>query len=50
MDLHSHHKIDSQEKVQRKITALALGKLMSYARRLEMFDLQSFEDRRNIID
>ena len=27
-----------------------IGKHMSYARRLEMFDLQSLEDRRSIID
>ena len=38
---HSRHEIDSLEEVQRRITALALGKHMSYARRLEMFDLQS---------
>ena len=38
---HSLHEIDSLEEVQRRITALALGKHMSYARRLEMFDLQS---------
>ena len=36
---HSHHEIDSLEEVQRRITALALGKHMSYARRLGMFDL-----------
>ena len=42
--------MDSQEEVQRRITAIALGKHMSYARRLEMFDLQYLEDRRIIID
>ena len=47
---HSRHEIDSLEEVQRRITAFALGKHMSYARRLEMFDLQSLEVRRNIID
>ena len=47
---HSHHEIDSLEEVQRRITARALGKHMSYARRLEMFDLQSLEYRRCIID
>ena len=47
---HSRHEIDSLEEVQHRITALALGKHMSYARRLEMFDLQSLEDRRSIID
>ena len=47
---HSRHKIDSLEEVQRRITALALDKHMSYARRLEVFDLQSSEDRRSIID
>ena len=47
---HSHHEIDSLEEVQRRITALAIGKRMSYARRFEMFDLQSLEDRRSIID
>ena len=46
----SHHEIDSLEEVQRRITALALGKHMSYARRLEVFDLQSLEERRSIID
>ena len=46
----SHHEIDSLEEVQRRITVLALGKHMSYARRLEMFDLQCLEDRRSIID
>ena len=47
---HSRHEIDSLEEVQRRITALALSKHMSYARRLEVFDLQSLEDRRSIID
>ena len=46
---HSRHKIDSLEEVQLRITALALGKHMSYARRLEMFNLQSLEDRRSNI-
>ena len=46
---HSRHEIDSLEEVQRRITALALGKHMSYARRLEIFDLQSLKDRRSII-
>ena len=35
---HSRHEKDSLEEVQRRITALALGKDMSYARRLKMFD------------
>ena len=47
---HSRHEIDSLEEVQRRITALALGKHMSYARRQEMFDLQSLEVRRSIIE
>ena len=47
---HSRHEIDSLEEVQRRITALALDKHMSYARRLEMFDLQSLEEWRSIID
>ena len=47
---HSRHEIDSLEEVQRRITALALDKHIGYARRLEMFDLQSLEDRRSIID
>ena len=49
---HSRHEIYSYslEEVRRRITALALGKYMSYARRLEMFMLQSSEDRRSIID
>ena len=47
---HSYHEIDSLEEVQRRITALALGKHMSYVRRLEMFDLQSLQDRRSIVD
>ena len=47
---HSRYERDSLEEVQRKITALTLDKHMSYARRLEMFDLKSLEDRRSIID
>ena len=47
---HSHHEIDSLEEVQRRITALALGKHMSYAKRLKMFELQSLDDRCSIID
>ena len=47
---HSRHEIDSLEEVQRRITALALGKHMSYARHLEIFDLQSLEDWRSIFD
>ena len=47
---HLRHEIDSAEEVRRRITALVYGKHMSYARRLEMFDLQSLEDRRSIID
>ena len=46
----SRHEIDSLEEVQRRITALAFGKHMSYARRFEVFDLQFLEDRRSIID
>ena len=38
---HSRHERDSLEEVQRRITALALDKHVSYARRVEMFDLQS---------
>ena len=49
-NFHSHHEIDSLEEVQRRITAGALGKHMSYARCLEMFDLQSLEYRRCFID
>ena len=41
---------DSLDKVQLRITALALGKHLNYARRLEVFDLKSLKDRRNIID
>ena len=50
---HLRHEIDSLQEVQRRITASALGKHMSYAayaRCLEMFDLQSLKDRRCIID
>ena len=47
---HSRHEIDSLEEVQRRITALALGKHMSHARRLEMLDLQSLKVRRSVID
>ena len=47
---HSRHEIDSLEEVQCRITALTLGKHRSYARCLEMFDLESLEDRRSIID
>ena len=42
--------IDSLEEVQRRITALAQGEHISYAKRLEMFDIKSLEDRRSIID
>ena len=44
---HSRHEIDSLGEVRRRIIALALGKHMSYSRRLEIFDLQSLEDRRS---
>ena len=39
---HSRHEINSLEEFQRGITAIALGKHMSYARHLEMFDLTVF--------
>ena len=54
---HLRHEIDSLEEVQRRISALTLGKHMSYARRLKVFDLRQqlqrdsiLKDRHSIID
>jgi hypothetical protein len=47
---HSRREIDNLEDIQCKVTAMAVGKGVSYEKRLELFGLKSLQSRRNLAD